>query len=485
MRRVFAIILVALGPLMATATAPTLPRVDRLQLEGQPAFLVGVNYPWRSPQDFGTGAWGHAGVSHPTTAAEVDTDFANLAAQGVRIVKWRIFNDGRYSPEFDAHGFVTGLDDTFFADLDTALSLARKHDLYLIFSLFSSGFWTTDCASPEGVQFGGHADLLLNPAKRRTLVQRAVIPLLQHIGRDDRVLAYEIIAEPDWGVQELRNERDWRITVPLAPVRALVFQTASAIHTYSPALATVEANRSSNLGAWRGLGLDYYSFSWYDWVQPYDPLDVPAGTLGLDRPVVLGEFPVDGSAYYDLAQVLEITRAQGYAGAMGWSYWGGDQMGSWLPAVWAYLPWARDHWPSIGLGAAQPPPPEPPPLQPAPFGYTDLGLDVSQGGLSAHLQIQVRDPGRYTAKLFLRPFGQPPLADRTVEVQGGEPQDMDVTFSNLRPGAHYQLSLGIFTDGWQLHKWFDSVASFVVQDGQLVVPELSPREREDPCAIVG
>jgi len=39
-----------------------------------------VNYPWKTGPDFGTGGWGHSGVSDPTTYQEIDADFANMAA---------------------------------------------------------------------------------------------------------------------------------------------------------------------------------------------------------------------------------------------------------------------------------------------------------------------------------------------------------------------------------------------------------------------
>src|SRR5215467_8809015 len=80
--------------------APVGP-LNRLPVSGQPMFWAGLNYPWKTGQDFGTGGWGHSGVSDATTNQEIDVDFANMAAQGVRVIKWRVFSDGRYSPEFD------------------------------------------------------------------------------------------------------------------------------------------------------------------------------------------------------------------------------------------------------------------------------------------------------------------------------------------------------------------------------------------------
>src|SRR5215471_5210270 len=102
------------GDLFPVAPTPTPVRADRLAAVGHPAFWAGLNYPWKTGQDFGTGAWGHSGVSDPTTYQEVEADFANMAAQGVRIVKWRVFGDGRYGLQVDDSAVVTGLDDYFF-----------------------------------------------------------------------------------------------------------------------------------------------------------------------------------------------------------------------------------------------------------------------------------------------------------------------------------------------------------------------------------
>ena len=112
-------------PQIVAPPAPT----NRLVAAGQPAFWAGLNYPWKTGQDFGTGGWGHSGVSDATTYREIDADFANMAAQGVRVVKWRVFSDGRYGLQVGDNGNVIGLDDFFFPDLDAALEIAQRHDL--------------------------------------------------------------------------------------------------------------------------------------------------------------------------------------------------------------------------------------------------------------------------------------------------------------------------------------------------------------------
>src|SRR5262249_7552051 len=156
---------------------------------------------------------------------------------------------------------------------------------------------------------------LSSSSARQSLIDHAIVPLLEHLNNNDRVVAYEIIAEPEWGIQELNQEQDQRIKLPQSVLHDFITETTSEIHRHSQALATVESNRFSNMAQWRGTGLDYYSFSWYDWLEPYEPLATPASAANLDRPIVLGEYPAGGSTYYATPQILDTAYTLGYAGA--------------------------------------------------------------------------------------------------------------------------------------------------------------------------
>ena len=454
---------------------------DRLSVNSRLAFLSGVNYPYKSSQDFGTGAWGYSGAADPTTNQEIETDFANLEASGVRVVKWRIFNDGRYSPDFAPDGYATGLDDRFFPDLDAALALARKHNLYLILTLFSSGFWTTDC-NQKGVQLGGHGDALTDPARRQALLDRAIVPMLRHIGSNDRVLAFEIIAEPEWGIAELNHDRDNRSKVPLDDVRALVGQVTDAIHYYTPALVTVESNRSSNMANWRGLGLDYYSFSWYDWLQPYEPLDRPAASFGLDRPIVLGEFPSYGSKYYPLTQVFDIVYRDGYAGAFAWSYGNQDQYSNWSQVDDAFLRWMSDHWDLVDVSARAAIPANPVQLLPPPYQFQNVKVVEGNDGSYLQAQVAVPTPGTYHLQWFLYDAAADPKtpSDQQSINFSDAAQQLGVQIGSLVQGRTYKMSLGIFDQNDHLVKWFDGMAVLKLQGG---VPAIQTKVVEDPCGV--
>jgi hypothetical protein len=454
---------------------------DRLTATGQPAFWAGLNYPWKTGQDFGTGAWGHSGVSDPITYQEVDADFANMAAQGVRLVKWRVFNDGRYGLQLDDSGVVTGLDDYFFKDIDAALAIARRHDMYLVLTLFSSGLWTADCQSGS-VQLGGFANTLSDIVKRQALIDNAVVPLLDHLAASDRVLAIETIAEPEWGVAELNQQGDARIKLPLAVLRDVVGELTQAIHQHTRVLATMESNRFSNMQNWQHLGLDYYSFSWYDWLEPYEPLATPTSAANLDRPVVIGEYPAGGSALYALPQILDTAYALGYAGAFGWSYWGGDGVSRWREVAVSFNGWVTGHWRDVGLGAEVPPAPGSVAEQPYPYAFQDLAVTLSGQTVVADVRIVVPSGEAYVPHAYLYEAGNTqPIEDVRLSAAPGQSGKLAARFTGVTEGTPYAVSLGIFDPAGSLRKWFNDVTSFAVSGGALTTPKLDTLTTELGC----
>jgi hypothetical protein len=474
-------VLIARVPVEVPVVAPPTPaRLDRLP--GQSAFVAGLNYPWKTGQDFGTGGWGHSGVSDATTYQEIDADFANMAAQGVRVVKWRVFSDGRYGLQFDAEGAVTGLDNLVFPDIDAALEIARRHDIYLVLTLFSSGFWTADCQS-NNVQLGGHANVLLDANQRKQLIDRAIAPLLDHIASSDRVLAYEVIAEPEWGVQELSQEPDQRMKLPEAVLHDFIKELTDTIHHHSHALATVESNRFSNMQQWQKTGIDYYSFSWYDWLEPYEPLRTPASSADLDRPVVLGEYPAGGSDYYTIPQVLDSMASLGYAGAFGWSYWAGDGISRWRSVAPAFSSWVAEHWSDVSLGGGvQAPLPGPIQEQPYPYSVTNVAVRVDSGAVVTDMQIHVPSGEAYVPHAYLYQVGNTePLEDVRLTAAPGQPGQLEARFTSAADGPAYSVSLGIFDPAGDMRKWFNNLSTFALSGGTLSTPQVDKLTSELGC----
>jgi hypothetical protein len=64
--------------------------------------------------------------------------------------------------------------------------------------------------------------------------------------------------------------------------------------------------------------LDVYQVHWYDALQRRAPLETPVASLGVDRPVLLGEFPTRGSRRSP-SDIVAAAKRAGYSGALAWS----------------------------------------------------------------------------------------------------------------------------------------------------------------------
>ncbi len=476
-----ALVILTLLNLMVPQFWVTAPPTNRLNVGGQPVFWAGVNYPWKTGQDFGTGAWGHMGVSDPITYQEIDADFANMASNGVRIVKWRVFSDGRYGFTFNSEGYVTGLDEKFLEDLDAAVEIAARHDIYLVLVLFASGLWTIDCDS-NGVQMGGHAASLLDPAKRRSFVRQGLLPMLRHLGDNDRVIAYETIAEPEWGVEELYHDEDGRIKVPLSVIRDFIKQMSDAIHDNTKALVTVESNRFSNMRYWQRLGLDYYTFSWYDWMEPYERLATHPRSAGLDRPIVLGEFPMN-SSYYSMSDVMDTTYTLGYAGAFAWSFWSGDNSGNWQDTAPVFAAWTRNHLNEGDMGSVLLPSANAAEVQIRyPFVYEGLEVQPEETEVVMRLSINASSSDPYTVHAYLYEMGaRQAVQDVTMIPSNAQPGKLSAHFTAVEEGKPYSVSLGIFDQDGNILKWFDNATKLTLTEGQITTPPPDPLLEEISC----
>jgi hypothetical protein len=330
-------------------------------------FLHGCNYPWSTDGrtvfyglDFGANVWGsHLGVS--TRRAAIEQDFRAMARLGFVVARWFVFCDGRAGIVYDDRGVPIGPDPHLFADLDAALEIARDVGIALTLVLFDhrllfQGVRETIADPATGALLEvrlpeGRARLLLAQDGRDALLDRLLRPLVIRYGprgaRADlaaQVLAYEFMNEPDWVVEEWERDLSSHVrrAVPFAALADAVSGLSALVHEHSTALATMSAARLHNLWAWDddALGLDVLQIHSYPDVRhpdrDVDVFGMQAGSLGVRRPVILGEFPGNGPEQHPpyasppvttLEDYLEFAVTGGYAGAWPWSFSGTDPYG--------------------------------------------------------------------------------------------------------------------------------------------------------------
>lgn len=326
----------------------------------------GCNYPWSADSttayyalDFGANVWGsHLGVS--TRRPAIEADFARMATLGFTAVRWFVFGDGRSGIVYDDRGMPAGVDSHLFADADTALEIARDAGMRVVFVLLDhrwvfEGVRDTIADPATGALFEarlphGRSRVLHAAAGRDALFHHVLEPLVKRYGRAgeradlaDRILAFELMNEPDFVIEEWERDVSSHVARPLPfeCVAGMVSRLSDLVHRYSPALTTIGCARLYNLWAWDddALGLDVLQIHSYpDTRQPRD-LDIfgtPARELPVSRPVLLGEFPCNGPGQHPpgasppaitLEDYLEFALYQGYAGAWPWSFSGTDDYG--------------------------------------------------------------------------------------------------------------------------------------------------------------
>ena len=279
-----------------------------------PPFLLGANLPWvHYGIDFGANAWRpDGGIAQPGERTRVEVAFKQLAESHTRWVRWFLFCDGRAGIRFSDDGRPLGLDDCVFRDVDTAVAIAGRHGIRIMFALFDF-LWCSAVSVTRGVQMGGRAGVLVDAGHRAALLDSVMRPLLERYGSEPQIFAWDIINEPEW-IQ----------TVEAAELHGFLSDSVALIHSSTQHPATIGSAGVRWRERYASLELDFYQVHWYDRIKHQPSLETPVWELGFDRPVLLGEYPTRGSKRTP-GDIVAAARRAGYSGAFYWSVLAKDE----------------------------------------------------------------------------------------------------------------------------------------------------------------
>lgn len=374
--------LAILALLLLVSVAERQSRVDsyagsnRIEWAGKARFTGGANLPWFSwGCDFGCGVDG--GVSDPEVRSEVASRVRELRATGFDAVRWWMFEPSQPGEVWQIAPGAGGqleLNAAVYADIDAALQIAEREDVYFDFVLFSG-------VGPE--QFPSR--WLTNGAQRQQ-VANALAPLFARYAGHPRILAWELFNEPEWQV--------WKGETAEADAVALATVLATTIHSRTATPVTIGSAMIDGIPMWKDVALDFYSPHWYgtmaagDWCALCRDYASIARQYGISKPIVIGEW--DGAPGSNAAERWQHWLDAGYAGAWGWSLFPEhtfDHIAFDFPAARAFV---AGNGASLGGSATPPPPPSAPsglltgtPPARGSFALLVVSRDTSAGELVA------------------------------------------------------------------------------------------------------
>jgi hypothetical protein len=331
-------------------------------------FSYGVNYAWSSfAGDFGgIPSWSQKGVAADKAART--TDLTDMKNNGVDVVRWWMFPDlGGDGIKLDSSKTPSGIGSTLVDDINAALDIAAQLDIHIKLTLFSfDSFWNE--FTDSGITFPSLQPIAIDATKRAALIKNVVIPIAKAVESSpnkDRMIAWDVINEPEWSITGSDPYGDQAFdpntggsnnktmaTVTFAQMETFVKDIVTALHGASSAQVTVGSAAVKWAKAWSQVGLDFYDFHWYGWVDQYFPhTKTPTDYKVDDKPVVVGEFPLNpssdttGQAFGNITygKLIDDFLAAGYAGTQGWAFSDTSAAFSWASGKANVKAWAASH----------------------------------------------------------------------------------------------------------------------------------------------
>ncbi len=302
--------------------------------------LVGINYAWRNyAWDFGEpptsdsgSAWGARAAWSPTIADEL-REFKFL---GLQVVRWFLLGDGttfgigahKPTPDPQRPGQwrfhdIPELSAAWLDDFTRLLACCEDAKIQLLPSILDFHF----CFPAQPVAGAplvkcGRTDALVDPHKRRLLLERVVDPIIAVCRRfPETVYALELINEPEWCTDDGTWFHEKKV-VPLAAMQDFVSEGAARINR-AGLRSTVGFAKHRSMKAWDspGLGLTLHQWHYY-----LDPEEVPENDMTAHGPCIVGEFPSARwrawrqlGSQQDTRSRLALFEKMGYDGALLWS----------------------------------------------------------------------------------------------------------------------------------------------------------------------
>jgi hypothetical protein len=272
------------------------------------SFIKGCNLAWL---DGAYNTWLGLDPVNPSwgiayNSAHLSSYMAKMHNMGITVLRVWV-NEADMGDVIDGSDNVTGVTPTWTANFASMVHLASITGIQLYVTLNN-----------------GRYDWLTNSAQAASYLTNALIPLITTYKGNTNIFAIDLMNEIDGVVQgPLGDYTTTGATWPQA--QAYISTFAAAIHSADPTrkvTCSTGWHQWYNLGYFLGLGLDFYDYHNYQDTPSFPP----ASSLGMDKPIYIGECGQGTQSWNDAIQstceldALNSARSGGYAGVGIWDY---------------------------------------------------------------------------------------------------------------------------------------------------------------------
>ncbi|MBE0461132.1 MAG: cellulase family glycosylhydrolase [Candidatus Aminicenantes bacterium] len=345
--------------------------IDRILFQDKEYFVFGINLPWLDGQfdhDIGPNS------QHPEWGVAYNREhfkayFSDMKAMGAHFVRIWLWENAE-GLLFDNKGYVSGIHEIMWNNLDDLMALAEEENLPIYWCLISglTGIDEKKSVSvysgknifpyknlgelefqlghagnmtykerlysiqqkisyiPLGIRYTPLANLLILTEARQSYIENALIPFIKRYAGNPNIFAIDIMNEPE---ADIAGERgNWSDDgVDWSSMRLFIGQCARAIHSTDPTRLVScgsgwHNEKNVRDGYYRNLGLDFYDFHVYrddGWLPSF-------WSFKLDGPCLIGEYGQKTNVWDDSLQNTAYTLlmnnawSNDFAGCLVWDY---------------------------------------------------------------------------------------------------------------------------------------------------------------------
>jgi hypothetical protein len=328
--------------IMAVGPQTTQDRAEgnRLIINGQPLFISGMNIAWdRFANDVGDQKISSSFVNY----------FRQIKSANGNAVRWWLHTDAQNDPKINSNGQVTGIGSYTLRNMQEVLDSAYAYGIVVSMCLFSFDLLQGDNKSSDVL--ARNEKFLTVEANLDSYITNALKPILAAVGNHPAIMCWEVFNEPEgmssdaggWSTRKIPMTHVLRFTAKIAAEvhRSTKKMASTGIHEYGK-MKTYYSDSKLKQASGNNDALAYLDFYMAHYYPEYigtsgSPFHNKASSWGMDRPILIGEFPAQswgpGTGYSSIQQgtAMTITAAyeyaydNGYCGAMSWSMTEGDK----------------------------------------------------------------------------------------------------------------------------------------------------------------